>query len=111
MGAKVNCSGIKNNYCLAACCYLYQKRVTQEEAVELGLENIIEVGQRFYLKSKEEKGIGACVFLDEQVNQCTIQGQKPGICKIWICDYENAWAFYQLWEEVRYYRKKKGLPH
>ena len=69
------CNDYKSHYCLNACCYIARKEVKEWEIDEIGLENIIQRGDKYLLKNNPETG--ACVLLNEEKGLCTIYEKRP----------------------------------
>jgi len=77
----------------------------ETEAINLGLENIIKFGQKYYLKPKLKSGFSACTFLDEEKGECTIYDLRPTTCRIYDCSGDNRIDL--MFQEVMYLLKKK----
>lgn len=97
------CSGCKVNYCLNSCCYFAKKEVYENEAVELGLENMIIKGDKYFLKPKHE-GFSACIFLDEEEGKCAVYEKRPTICSIYDCQGDSRIDL--MFQEVMFISKK-----
>ena len=102
------CEYSKSHYCRSACCYIANKRVLPEEVESLGLENVVKRGDKYFLKNKKEFWAGGvCVFLDEETSLCDINYKLPFFCSEFNCyGYPG---FDEFWQEVRHFRKKRGL--
>ena len=79
----VKCDGPKTSYCHNACCYIIRKEITEGEAHKLGLENVVTMGDNYYLQNKERSD--ACVFLNETDEQCSIYEDRPLTCRLYSC--------------------------
>ena len=99
------CHGPRSKFCYSSCCYIAKKPVLEEEVEQIGLENIIEKNGCYFLRNKDD--FGTCIFLDEEVMLCKISHHMPIYCQLYTCaEHPN---FDLFWQEVRHYRKKRGI--
>ncbi|MBT4805101.1 YkgJ family cysteine cluster protein [Candidatus Woesearchaeota archaeon] len=102
------CKYSRSHYCLSACCYKTKKIIVSEEIDEIGLENVVKKNDKHYLKNKEGFWAGGvCTFLDEETCLCDISHNMPYKCQLYTCYGEP--GFEEFWQEVRHFRKKRGL--
>ncbi len=98
------CNDYKSHYCLNACCYIARKEVKEWEIDEIGLENIIQRGDKYLLKNNPETG--ACVLLNEEKGLCTIYEKRPVVCAIYSCQGDTSIQYRA--QEIAFMRKKKN---
>ena len=102
------CSYLRSKHCRSACCYRRKKWVDLDEVSKIGLENVVQEGERYRLRNKEEFWAGGiCAFLDEETLLCDIVHKMPLKCQIHNCYGEL--DIERFLEEVDHYRKKRGL--
>ena len=56
-------------------------------------------------KSKDE--FGTCTFLNEEAQTCELEEKRPYVCRNYNC--RGIAGFELLWQEVWYYRRKRGI--
>ena len=99
------CNGPHSRNCYSACCYIPRKHVFPAEVDKIGLENVVEKNGKYFLGNKDD--FGTCVFLEEEAMICEIAYQMPLSCQIYTC--AGIQDFDLFWQEVRHYRKKRGI--
>ncbi len=99
------CHGPRSRNCYSSCCYIARKPVLKEEVEQIGLENVIERNGKYFLRNKDD--FGTCIFLDEESMLCDVFYRMPLSCQLYVCAGHP--YFDLFWQEVRYYRKKRGI--
>lgn len=102
------CSYLRSKRCLSACCYVRKKWIDSEDIPKVGLDNVVQEGERFRIKNKKEFWAGGvCTFLDEETLLCDIAHKMPLKCQLYNCYGES--GFERFMDEVNYYRKQRGF--
>ena len=99
-------SNRRDQSCLSACCYVHGRAILEVERDLVGEENVIKKDEGYYIRSKDN--FGTCVLLNEETLLCKLEENRPFWCQQHNC-VRDLTDYFGLHQEVRHYRKKRGL--